>query len=592
MALRLPDCAPILRLQPGARADRSVPAVSLNPFEPEPGFNLQSHADLVRALFVAAFEADEPFPQVLSEAMAECYTSAGWDLASGDPWPEYKPKFYVDDPDEPRRPRYPTLREFQSAARQVVQRIGYGPEVAANVKGFVDVRIGSLRQGTPGRFFEGGHPLDLPALLRRNVVLELDSVTDDQEKAFVIGIVVIRIVEHLRVNRKNAPGLQHILLIEEAHRLLKRVSEGPAAASVDLFASMLAEIRAYGEGVVVVEQIPSKIFPDVIKNTALKVMHRLPALDDREVVGGTMNLTPEGSQAVVSLTPGLAVASVDGDDRPLLIRIPGGIEREGDGRPDAHLVTMPALLGRRSLLCGKECQLVACDSEILAKASRIARTSPALVIYGELVALSLILNLAPPKPTAKVFLGWPKSSREIDCMLAIIADRSAEARRAYLQIWIDADDFAYGLYARLAELLVGRQVDLGDVRRFQAGPSRWADIELVLKAKVEAQAGGKTEGVTSSAEELAEWNRRGCYVVEGTPAEQLAQIHGGVIFAFTQQAAYLGDVQVSGLYAAVRQATREVTLNSVQRALVDACGQADSSTYARWLVGLTSTRDQ
>ena len=43
---------------------------------------------------------------------------------------------------------------------------------------------------------------------------------------------------------------------------------------------------------VIVEQIPSKMIPDVIKNTAVKVMHRLPALDDREAVGGTVNLDP------------------------------------------------------------------------------------------------------------------------------------------------------------------------------------------------------------------------------------------------------------------------------------------------------------
>jgi DNA helicase HerA-like ATPase len=73
--------------------------------------------------------------------------------------------------------------------------------------------------------------------------------------------------------------------------LLKRVDSGPAAAAVDLFASLLAEIRAYGEGLIVVEQIPSKIVPDVIKNTALKVMHRLPGQDDRDAVGDTINLT-------------------------------------------------------------------------------------------------------------------------------------------------------------------------------------------------------------------------------------------------------------------------------------------------------------
>ena len=59
-----------------------------------------------------------------------------------------------------------------------------------------------------------------------------------------------------------------------------------------MFAGLLAEIRAYGEGLVIAEQIPARLVPDVIKNTAVKIVHRLPAADDREAVGATMNATP------------------------------------------------------------------------------------------------------------------------------------------------------------------------------------------------------------------------------------------------------------------------------------------------------------
>ena len=57
-----------------------------------------------------------------------------------------------------------------------------------------------------------------------------------------MGAVLIRIVEHLRVRDQFEPatGLRHVLLIEEAHRLLKNVTEGAAAAAVELFASLLA----------------------------------------------------------------------------------------------------------------------------------------------------------------------------------------------------------------------------------------------------------------------------------------------------------------------------------------------------------------
>ncbi len=59
----------VLVIRPG---ERDATPASLNPLEPEPGFPLQTHIDLVRALFLAAFEAQEPFPQVLSYALTRC----------------------------------------------------------------------------------------------------------------------------------------------------------------------------------------------------------------------------------------------------------------------------------------------------------------------------------------------------------------------------------------------------------------------------------------------------------------------------------------------------------------------------------------
>ena len=87
----------------------------------------------------------------------------------------------------------------------VVSEIGYGREVADNVRGFVTVRIGSLRLGTAGRFLDGGHPLDFGALLDGNVVLEIEDAGDDRDKAFLMGAVLIRLTEHLRL-RQRAEG--------------------------------------------------------------------------------------------------------------------------------------------------------------------------------------------------------------------------------------------------------------------------------------------------------------------------------------------------------------------------------------------------
>jgi hypothetical protein len=254
-------------LRPG-HPDR--PPAGLNPLQPAAGFPLQTHMDLLRALFLASFEPYEPFPQILASALTRCYEECGWDLMLGEPvHPGHQP-------------RYPTLDDLQRAAEATVNEIGYGPEVASNVRSFIKVRLASLRLGTTGSFFSSGHPIDFRALRARNVVLEIEDVGDDTDKAFFMGAVLIRLVEELRVASHAgtiAPGLGHLTVVEEAHRLLRRPApgaSGTAAHAVEMFAALLAEVRAYGEGLIIAEQIPSKLIPDVIKNTAVKICTGCP----------------------------------------------------------------------------------------------------------------------------------------------------------------------------------------------------------------------------------------------------------------------------------------------------------------------------
>ena len=78
----------------------------------------------------------------------------------------------------------------------------------------------------------------------------------------------------------------------------------------------------------IAEQIPARLVPDVIKNTAVKIAHRLPAADDREAVGATMNATPPQSRYLVTLPPGQAAVFSDGMDFPVLVQVKDGTERE------------------------------------------------------------------------------------------------------------------------------------------------------------------------------------------------------------------------------------------------------------------------
>jgi len=426
MAGRLPGTE-VIRIRPG---EPDAIAAGLNPLEPAVAadgtrFPLQTHADLVRALFIASFRSEEPFPQVLSAALGRVYQDAGWDLALGEPNRE--------------EAAYPTITGLQRAAERVVAEIGYSQRVTDDVLGFIRVRLGSLRHGTTGRFLEGGHPLDFGALLARNVVLEIEDVGDNADKAFLMGMVLIRLAEHLRLNHRTvlpgaASGLRHLTVIEEAHRLLRRADSagtpgggGAAGHAVEMFAGLLAEIRAYGEGLIIAEQIPARLVPDAIKNTAVKIVHRLPAADDREAVGATMNATPSQSRYLVTLPPGRAAVFSDGMDFPLLVQIKDGTEREAASPSptrDARTVVHP-----RSATCGRECAARPCTLRDMRAAQRALDDAGWVRLWAELAVLAHLTGWPTPVPKPAVLATLAAlPTRVSECALSHAVDAAVAAR--------------------------------------------------------------------------------------------------------------------------------------------------------------------
>ena len=63
-------------------------------------------------------------------------------------------------------------------------------------------------------------------------------------------------------------------------------------------------MRSYGQGVIVAEQIPSKLAPDVIKNSSNKVVQRLVSKDDQHVMANTIGMLSEDAIQLGSLKSG------------------------------------------------------------------------------------------------------------------------------------------------------------------------------------------------------------------------------------------------------------------------------------------------
>lgn len=303
--------------------DEAGSPLRLNPLEVLDGVHVQTHIGGVLTLFKAAFAMEAPMPYVLDEAVHRVYEERGWDLVSGK-HPSSTPECQ------------PTLGELLETCERVVNDLGYDRQLTANLQAAMRTRISSLLRGAKGCMLNVRKSIPMEYLLAAPTVIEFSAIGDDDEKAFLLGCVLLKLSQYRQSQGLSQVGLQHVTLLEEAHRLLRNVSEtagtsvaNPRRAAIESFSNLLAEFRALGEGLVVVDQMPSKLIPDVIRNTGLKIVHRLTADEERKIVGGAMALTEAQIRFLSCLTTGQAIVYSDGCANACRVCVPDHAGREG-----------------------------------------------------------------------------------------------------------------------------------------------------------------------------------------------------------------------------------------------------------------------
>ena len=166
--------------------------------------------------------------------------------------------------------------------------------------------------------------VDFMDLLKKNVILEMEELKSPESKSFLMALILGRLTECLKAQHKKQKEFRHITLIEEAHRLLSRPQHGDSPSrkqGVEIFSDLLAEVRKYGEGFIIVDQIPAKLTPDVLKNTNTKIIHKIFARDDKEAVGDTMALDDRQKNYLSQLGTGDAIIFSQGWKKPAHVYI-------------------------------------------------------------------------------------------------------------------------------------------------------------------------------------------------------------------------------------------------------------------------------
>ncbi len=285
----------------------------LNPFELMDGVRVEAHLGRLQACFDAALPQFGILPSIVAEALEEIYKARGWKL--------------TDRAGEQGRLRlFPTMREMFNAVIRVATERGYAGETRDNIRAAAAGRIGSLLRGSKGRMFNVQRSLPADLIFQRPVVVELNDLNED-DKALTMMFLLMWLREYRELHPSKE--LQHVTVVEEAHNVVSNVQSVGAseiaadtkAKAVAAFANMLAEVRAFGEGILISDQSPEKLAPDAMRNTNLQIAHQLRDRRDREAIARAMIMDEEQQEYLGKLEVGQAAFFRTGIQKATFIQV-------------------------------------------------------------------------------------------------------------------------------------------------------------------------------------------------------------------------------------------------------------------------------
>ena len=313
--------------------DNQTTPLRMNPLMFYQYESITSRVDMLCACIESAFDMEAAIPQIIEQALYRSYEEKGWNIYTNRN-SRYKQPF--DGTGE----AFPTISDLITNCEKVVAEQGFDDRLKNDYIGSIKARLLGLTSGGKGFLLNTQTSVDFIELLEHKVVFELENIRSSAEKSLIMGFILINLSEAIREKYKDTGKFQHITLVEEAHRILSKHSPGDNPSkkqSVEMFSDMLAEIRKYGESLVIVDQIPNKLTPDVLKNTNTKIIHRIFAADDKEAVGNTVMLKDEQKDFLSNLPAGRAVYFTTGTEKAVQIQVKSSTDTSAEPLSDDEI---------------------------------------------------------------------------------------------------------------------------------------------------------------------------------------------------------------------------------------------------------------
>ena len=343
-------------------------AVALNPFAAPPGVPRGVFATRVAAAFDAAYDLSVTYP-----AAGVLLTRAVHRVMQ-----------------EPN----PSMQRLYATVLDLIANSDYEARTKGDLRGALVGRLELLCDGSLGTALMGGPgaAVDWADVLSRPAVLLTRQFTGQRERALLMSLLLAGLVSY-REYHPTAEGLGHVTVIEEAHRMLAAHPGGIVNDGAQVFVDAMAELRGAGEGIVVVEQAPSRLVPEVRKLVGTTIAHRTVDADERATLAAALTL-PAEDRELARLPNGSAIVLSAAMSAPAVVRVQQGEGGRLDGTPERSSTLVPERVSAVHALWCQECPVACRGLRGATAAADVHRTHPTLDWRGVADQASEGLSLA------------------------------------------------------------------------------------------------------------------------------------------------------------------------------------------------------
>ena len=288
----------------------------INPFEFRDNIHVLSHIDRLIEVFSVCWPLYAAQPALLRECIEEAYIQSGWDLSNS---------IYMHEGPV----KYPNFELLLKIVPEIINKSHFVGESKGTYEGALLTRIAMLTNGIYGQVFNGKATLTDEDLFEKNTVIDLSDVGSQETISLLMGVLVVRLREYRTSKNKpdNRP-LHHVMVLEEAHNIFQsksdKNSEGGetiSGKSVQMLSECIAEMRGYGQGIFIVDQSPGEIDIAGIRNTATKIVMRLPEASDQRAVSESLSLSDAQMLELSRLPEQVAIIYQTGWLEPVMVRL-------------------------------------------------------------------------------------------------------------------------------------------------------------------------------------------------------------------------------------------------------------------------------